>query len=203
MITIIDYGLGNLGSILNMCKKIQVPAEITRDISKISAAKKILLPGVGAFDIAMQKIEECGILPVLNQKALVDKVPFLGICLGMQILTERSDEGTLPGLGFINGETKKFVFEDSTLKIPHMGWNTIINMKDSQLTLEMDKEEYRFYFVHSYYVKCKNEADVVCKTTHGIKFDSIIQNENIYGAQFHPEKSHRFGMKLLSNFASI
>jgi imidazole glycerol-phosphate synthase subunit HisH len=202
MITVIDYGMGNLGSIRNMFKRIKVESEITGEVEKIAAAEKILLPGVGAFDAAMQKIKDAGLLDILNKKALEEKVPTLGICLGMQLLTSSSEEGKLPGLGWIDARTVKFNFTNNSLKIPHMGWNTVNIKKESPL-IENLPEEPRFYFVHSYYISCNNNSDVLTTTHYGIDFHSIIQHENIYGAQFHPEKSHKFGMKLLENFARI
>ena len=202
MITIINYGMGNLGSIQNMFKRIKVESEITGDIEKIASAKKILLPGVGAFDAAMQKIESAGLVDVLNKKVLVEKIPTLGICLGMQLLTRSSEEGKLPGLKWIDAETIKFSFNNHSLKIPHMGWNTVNIKKESRFINDLPDEP-RFYFVHSYYVHCNNTADVLTTTHYGIDFHSIIQHENIYGAQFHPEKSHKFGMKILENFARI
>lgn len=203
MIIVVDYGLGNLGSIANMLKKIGASFTIASDSDSIMNADKILLPGVGAFDAAMEKIDETGLREVLTKKAKVDKVPFLGICLGMQLIAEKSDEGALNGLGFIEGECKRFQFEDNKLKIPHMGWNTIELMKESELTAGMNNEEQRFYFVHSYYVQCVHQEDIVATTNYGGKFASIIQKRNVFGAQFHPEKSHRFGMNLLSNFARL
>jgi glutamine amidotransferase len=203
MITIVDYGLGNLGSIFNMLKKLNVKSEIVSDPDKVALSTKILLPGVGAFDAAMQKINHSGLLEILNQKAKVEKVPFLGICLGMQLLTEGSEEGVLPGLSFIKGSTKKFSFENPSLKIPHMGWNVVKLKNNSPLTKGMETEEQRFYFVHSYYVKCTNQDNVIGQTHYGFDFDCTIQDDNVFGVQFHPEKSHRFGMKLLKNFAAL
>lgn len=203
MITIVDYGLGNLGSIFNMLKKLNVKSEIVSDPDKIEKATKILLPGVGAFDAAMKKINERDLLDVLNQKAKVGKVPFLGICLGMQLLTEGSEEGILPGLSYIKGQTKKFSFNVSSLKIPHMGWNVVNFKNKSPLTQGMENEEQRFYFVHSYYVKCTNPENVIGQTHYGFDYDCAIQSDNVFGVQFHPEKSHRFGMKLLKNFADL
>lgn len=203
MVTIIDYGMGNLGSIQNMFKRIGVPSEITGDKERIALARKILLPGVGAFDAAMQKIAESNLLETLNKKVLEDKVPVLGICLGMQLLTKRSEEGVLPGLGWVDGETIKFNFAESpALKVPHMGWNLIHPVNPSPLLADLP-EEPRFYFVHSYYVQLKDPLDVLSTTHYGNHFHSIIQHENIYGAQFHPEKSHKFGMQLLANFAKL
>src|ERR1035437_2441570 len=197
MITIVNYGMGNLGSVQNMFKRIGVPTEITGDINKIEKAKKLLLPGVGAFGAAMQRIEESGLRNILDKKVLEEKIPVLGICLGMQLLTRSSEEASSPGLGWIAAQTLKFKFPaDSPLKIPHMGWNIAHPVKGSPFT-ENFSNEARFYFVHSYYVKADNIEDVLSTTYHGINFHSIIQHENIYGAQFHPEKSHKFGMRLL------
>ena len=205
MITILDYGMGNLGSIQNMFKRIGVSAEITGDIEVLGRARKILLPGVGAFDSAMMRINQSGLRDVLNRKVLQDRVPVLGICLGMQLLTESSEEGQLPGLGWIAARTLSFRERiDSQLKSPHMGWNLVSLNAPSALTRGFDEfEEPRFYFVHSYFVKCTDPADAILRTTYGIPYDSGIQKGNIYGVQFHPEKSHRFGMKLLENFASL
>ena len=203
MVTIVDYGMGSLGSIFNMFKKIGVPSKITSDKNEIEKAEKILLPGVGSFDAAMNKINELDFKELLNYKALEEKIPVLGICLGMQLLTNSSEEGVLPGLGWIQAETLKFKFEkEQNLKIPHMGWNLVKKNRDSKLTEDFI-DETRFYFVHSYYVKCQYDSNSILKTTYGLTFDSAIQNENIYGAQFHPEKSHKFGMNLLKNFSKI
>ena len=203
MITIINYGMGNLGSVTNMLKKIGVHCKITSDINEIEQAKKIILPGVGAFDAAVSRIDELNLRPVLTYKAKEQKIPFLGICLGMQLLTRGSEEGVLKGLNFVPAQTIKFKFEkDSDLKIPHMGWNFVKENTKSKLT-EGFTDEYRFYFVHSYYVLCDNPENSILKTTHGVEFDSAIQHENVYGAQFHPEKSHKYGMHLLTNFSKI
>jgi len=203
MITIIDYGIGNLGSIYNMFKRIKVESKISSDTEEILKAEKILLPGVGAFDAAMLRINENGFRDILNQKVLVEKTPILGICLGMQLLTKSSEEGKLSGLGWIPAVTKRFNFTNGTqLKVPHMGWNSVNKLNYSTL-IENLPEEPRFYFVHSYYVQVENPNYKLMSTKYGIEFDSIIQKENIFGAQFHPEKSHKFGMKLLENFAKV
>jgi glutamine amidotransferase len=202
MITIVDYGMGNLGSIQNMFKRIKVESQITGDVDKIAAAKKILLPGVGAFDAAMQRINESGLKEVLDKKAKEEKVPVLGICLGMQLLTNSSEEGKLSGLGWIDARTLRFQFTDHSLKVPHMGWNLVYKKNESPLINNLP-EEPRFYFVHSFHVQCSNPGDILTTTHYGIDFHSIIQHENIFGAQFHPEKSHKFGMKLLENFAQL
>jgi glutamine amidotransferase len=203
MIIIVNYGLGNLGSIFNMLKKIKVESKISSEPDVIAKAQKILLPGVGAFDNAMKKIEELNLKEILTGKALIEKVPFLGICLGMQILTDSSDEGVMPGFGWIKAKTKKFNFENgSDLKVPHMGWNTIRIANESPLSKNLLSET-KFYFVHSYYVEVEDENNSMFKTHHGLTFDSAIQKDNIFGAQFHPEKSHKYGMKFLENFARI
>jgi glutamine amidotransferase len=193
--------MGNLGSIYNMFKRIGVQVQVTGDLSVVERAKKILLPGVGAFDNAMSKINCSGLREVLDHKALVERVPILGICLGMQLLTRSSEEGKSNGLGWIAADTKRFP-ASAALKVPHMGWNIVIPTRDSALTRELPKES-RFYFVHSYYVQVDYESNSILKATYGITFDAAVQHDNIYGAQFHPEKSHRFGMILLGNFARL
>ncbi|MGV8059407.1 MAG: imidazole glycerol phosphate synthase subunit HisH [Smithellaceae bacterium] len=203
MITIIDYGMGNTGSIVNMLKKISIKSQITSDPEEIAKARKIILPGVGHFDRAMEKISQNGLREILDQKALKEKVPFLGICLGMQLLTKNSEEGECTGLGWIPAKTVRFRFsKESLLKIPHMGWNLVYKATPCPLT-ENFELEHRFYFVHSYHVQVENEKYSILKTEHGYSFDSAIQNDNIFGVQFHPEKSHRFGMRLLENFARL
>lgn len=203
MITIINYGLGNLGSVQNMLKRIGAPCKITSDLKEIEDAEKILLPGVGAFDSAIQKIDELNLRSILVHKAKVDKIPFLGICLGMQLLTRNSEEGVLKGLDLIPAKTIKFKFDNtSNLKIPHMGWNYVKVNTQSKLT-EGFTPEHRFYFVHSYKVVCDDNTNSILKTNYGGDFDAAIQNENVYGTQFHPEKSHKYGMHLLTNFAKI
>ncbi|MBU5636079.1 imidazole glycerol phosphate synthase subunit HisH [Geomonas sp. Red69] len=201
MITIVDYGMGNLGSIRNMFKRIGAAAVITGDLEQIARAEKILLPGVGAFDNAMLRIDESGLREVLDQKALVERVPVLGICLGMQLLTRSSEEGSRPGLGWVAAQTKRFPALPG-LKVPHMGWNLVELTRDSALTGGL-AGEVRFYFVHSYYVCVDDEKDQILKAHYGLDFTAALQHDNIYGAQFHPEKSHRFGMQLLKNFASL
>lgn len=203
MITIINYGLGNLGSVQNMLKRIGAPCKITSDLKEIEDAEKILLPGVGAFDSAIQKIDELNLRSILVHKAKVDKIPFLGICLGMQLLTRSSEEGILNGLDLVPAKTIKFKFDNtSNLKIPHMGWNYVKLNTQSKLT-EGFTPEHRFYFVHSYKVVCDDNTNSILKTNYGGDFDAAIQNENVYGTQFHPEKSHKYGMDLLTNFAKI
>jgi glutamine amidotransferase len=199
-IVIIDYGMGNIGSIENMLRYLGVKAIVSSDIDVILNADKIILPGVGNFDRAMKNIADLGLIDVLKEMALVKKKPFLGICLGMQIMCESSEEGVLPGLSFIQAKVKKFDFDPaSKLKVPHMGWNKIIINKSSDILNGLDDNS-RFYFVHSYFVKCQNEIDILTQTTYGFNFVSSFQVDNLIGAQFHPEKSHRFGVTLFKNF---
>jgi glutamine amidotransferase len=201
MITIVDYGMGNLGSIQNMFKYIEVPAEVTGDAKVLARASKILLPGVGAFDSAMQRIDSSGLRAVLDHKALEERIPVLGICLGMQLLARSSEEGSLPGLGWLGASVRRLPQSDG-LKVPHMGWNAVSPASASALTAGLAADA-RFYFVHSYFVTVDDEADSVLKAHYGVTFDAAIAHGNIFGAQFHPEKSHRFGMQLLANFARL
>lgn len=203
MIYIINYGVGNLNSISNIIKKVGGESEIISDVSLLKQAKKIILPGVGAFDHAMKKLAEHGWTEELTDTVVNRKIPTLGICLGMQMLCKKSEEGVLPGLGWIDAEVKKFNFPEGTnLKVPHMGWNQVHVKKENPL-IKNPEEEHRFYFVHSYHVVCNNDADILGTTNYGIEFTSSVSHDNIYGAQFHPEKSHRFGMELLKNFIDI
>ena len=203
MITIIDYGMGNLGSIFNMFKYLGIESSITSDFKEIDNASKIILPGVGAFDKAIINIKNLNLFDLIKKKALIDKIPFLGICLGMQLLTNKSEEGNLKGFGFIDGEVKKFRFNDNQrLKIPHMGWNDVVINKHSNILSDLP-ESPRYYFVHSYYVKVNNENDSILKTHYEITFDSGIRKDNIIGFQFHPEKSHKYGMTIFENFAKM
>lgn len=203
MIVIIDYGLGNLGSVFNMLKKIGIyDVCISGDEKIVSNASKIILPGVGSFDAGITNLENSKLIPVLNQKALVEKIPILGICLGMQLLTKRSDEGIKNGLGWIDAETVKFNLDETLkLKVPHMGWNYITVQKQNPL-VDIESKN-RFYFVHSYFVKCFDENQSIATSHFGNDFTCMVNKDNIFGAQFHPEKSLKFGMKLLNNFASL
>jgi len=200
-ITIIDYGLGNLGSIANMIKKVGGEFEFANDTETIKKAKKILLPGVGAFDNGMGNIHRLGIRDILDKKVLEENTPILGICLGMQLLGKGSEEGNLQGFGWISAVTKKFVLPKN-YAIPHMGWNTV-NQKKKSPIFEIYDPETRFYFVHSYYMQCTDEQDILFQTHYGIDFTSGVHHRNIFGVQFHPEKSHRFGKQLFSNFISL
>ena len=203
MIVIVDYHLGNLGSIKNMLKRIGSEALISSKVSDIEKAEKLILPGVGNFGQGMRNLEASGLLPVLEYKVIQKKTPILGICLGMQLFARKSEEGESTGLGWIDAEVVRFKLDDKErhLKIPHMGWNLVDIQQRDPLFEEMYPEP-RFYFVHSYHVVCRNEEEVLTRTFHGYEFVSSVKRENIYGVQFHPEKSHKFGMKLLDNFVT-
>jgi imidazole glycerol-phosphate synthase subunit HisH len=203
MITIIDYKTGNLGSIQNILKRIGEDSVITSDKYEIEKATKLILPGVGAFDTGMRNLMELDLVDILNKRVKVDRIPVLGICLGMQLLSNGSEEGSLPGLGWVDAETIRFRFKDTIeYKIPHMGWNFIKQHKDSRLFENMYPDA-RFYFVHSYYFRANMEKDILLSTNYEIEFTSAIENGNILGVQFHPEKSHKFGMTLLKNFVDF
>ena len=203
MIVIVDYGLGNLASVANMFKKAGIKNVcISSDEKVIAKASKLVLPGVGSFDAGMKNLEDSNLIPILNKKVLEEKVPILGICLGMQLLTKRSDEGQKSGLGWIDAETVKFKFDPSLkLKIPHMGWNYITVQKQNSLIDSNSKS--RFYFVHSYYVKCFDQSQSLATSHFGNDFVCMVMKDNIYGVQFHPEKSLKFGMRLLENFSKL
>ena len=204
MITIVDYGTGNLASIANMLKKISSGAVITSDAQEIARATKLILPGVGAFDTGMRNLTDLGLIEVLNRKVREERVPVLGICLGLQLFVSASEEGERPGLGWIDGTVLKFKPElsNGNLKVPHMSWNHIDVVKESKLFADMHPDP-RFYFVHSYHVQLDCNEDMLATTTYGYSFASAVEKENIAGVQFHPEKSHKFGMKLLKNFAEL
>lgn len=206
MVTIIDYGMGNLGSVANMLRKIGVPSQVAANPDDILKAEKLILPGVGAFDVGMTNLKNRGLIPVLNESVITKKTPILGICLGMQLLTSSSEEGSLPGLNWFNANTKRFRFEPNQkegrfpLRVPHMAWKSIEVHKSEPLF--KDLLDSKFYFVHGYYVEASSE-DTSAYAYHGHKFSAAIQKENIFGVQFHPEKSHRFGFSLLKNFSTV
>jgi glutamine amidotransferase len=184
-----------------MLKVAGAKATVSSDSKEIEQADKLILPGVGAFDKAMTNLKELKIIPLLNQKVVQQRIPILGICLGVQLFANSSEEGKLPGLGWIDAEVKRFRFEpnQTRLKIPHMGWDLIKIKKESSLLKDLEKNA-RFYFVHSYHIVCHNSEDVLTETFYGYDFTSSVQKGNILGVQFHPEKSHKFGLKLLKNF---
>ena len=202
MIVIIDYHMGNPGSIRNMLKKVGVESQISSDPGDIGNASKLILPGVGAFDRALQNLHDLGLFEVLNQKVREAQTPILGICLGMQLMTRRSDEGARAGFGWIDAETVRFRDLGPGMKVPHMGWNRI-TPACRHAVLEGLGDTPRFYFVHSYYVRCAAPENVLASAMYGIEFAAAIVRDHVIGVQFHPEKSHRFGMRLLKNFAEL
>jgi glutamine amidotransferase len=203
MITIVDYGLGNHGSIQGMLNRLGFSSEISGDPERIALARKLILPGVGHFDRAMSEIDRRGLRGLLDRKALEERVPILGICLGMQLLTRGSEEGELPGLAWIPASTLRFRPEPgSALKVPHMGWNEVTSTTPSPLTNGLP-EGARFYFVHSYHVQVDDSRHSMLRAVHGIPFEAGIQCGHLFGVQFHPEKSHRFGLMILARFGKL
>ena len=203
MIVIIDYGMGNLGSIKNIVKKAGHKSIISKDSDVISNASKLILPGVGNFKEAMNNLEHLNLIEILNNKVLIEKTPILGICLGMQLMTSFSEEGNVHGLDWIKGKTTKFTFSNQPeIKIPHMGWNEIIPSKSHKINSDFEIPS-RFYFVHSYFVTCEDEDDILHQTDYHGNFTSAFHKENIFGVQYHPEKSHVFGLQLMKNFIEL
>jgi glutamine amidotransferase len=202
MLTIIDYKAGNVRSIQNMLKKIGIKSLISDKTEDVQSAEKLILPGVGHFDYGMEQLEKSGLIEILNKKVLTDKTPILGICLGVQLMTKSSDEGTKAGLGWFDAFTVKF--DSSKLpencKIPHMGWNEITYNQNCKLFQNLHEVPPRFYFVHSYHLKANNENDILATANYGYEFTVALKKDNIIGLQFHPEKSHKFGMQVLKNF---
>lgn len=195
--------MGNLGSVVNMFKRINIKTKVTNDKNDILNSNKIILPGVGSFDKAMYNLKSSNLIEILKEFAQNKNKYIMGICLGMQLLTNGSDEGIEKGLGLINAYTHKFKFKDNTYKIPHMGWNYVKKNIDNEILKNFD-DKFKYYFVHSYYVKVKNEENSLLKTQYeNIIFDSGIVNNNIIGFQFHPEKSHKYGFQLFENFAKL
>lgn len=204
MITIIDYGLGNILAFVNVYRRQNIPIAVARSAIELSAATKFILPGVGAFDHAMQRLNQSGMRETVEELVLKEGVPVLGICVGMQILARSSEEGRLPGLGWIDGEVKKFDVSSLPHRthLPHMGWNDVRPVSVGGLFAGLGLDPL-FYFLHSYYFECDNPQDILAESAYGAKFTSAINHENIYGVQFHPEKSHHFGSQLLRNFADL
>lgn len=201
MVIVIDYGVGNIGSIINMFKRLGVEVETSSQPELIEKASKLILPGVGSFDLGMRKLNESGVAEILQKKVLVDKIPILGICLGVQLMTKGSEEGVLPGLGWFDAQTIKFRFteEHKRERVPHMGWRDTIIKKQSKL-FNLNDEEYRYYYVHSYHLLPKNEEDILTTARYGYEFVSGLEKDNMMGLQFHPEKSHKYGMRVFKNF---
>lgn len=199
MIGIINYGLGNLGSIQNMLKVIGEKSIISSDVNELEKCDKYILPGVGSFDAGMEKLNESGLTTFVKKKALEDKKPILGICLGMQLLGRKSEEGKLEGLGLIPFDNIRFRLEDTDLKVPHMGWD-VVEFKQENPLLKGLVGRQRYYFVHSYHAVCDKKENVLMTCDYGYEFACAVVKNNIMGVQFHPEKSHDFGMALLENF---
>lgn len=204
MIAVIDCGIGNVGSILNMLKKIDAEAVLAREIGDIEIADKLILPGVGSFDAGMGKLKESGLAEAIIHHAVTSGKPLLGICLGMQMLGRSSEEGKEKGLALIPFECRRFRFDsDSPLKIPHMGWDITTTLLPDDMLVKGLTLHQRYYFVHSYHAVCDREEDILMSCNYGYPFAAAVKYKNIYGVQFHPEKSHSFGMALLDNFAKI
>jgi len=204
MIAIIDYGLGNVRAFADVYKKLNIPAIIVKQAGDLKNISKAILPGVGAFDQAMQLLEKSGMRQSLDEIVLHRHVPVLGICVGMQMLAGSSEEGSLPGLGWIDGEVKKFnpsALEQS-MRVPHMGWNNIKPLKTNDLLQGFDLES-RFYFLHSYYFQSHRSEDIIAVTDYYGEFACAVNSGNVFGVQFHPEKSHHWGIRLLENFAKV
>jgi len=204
MITIIDYGLGNIRAFSNAYERLNIKTKVAHSVEDIKHASKIILPGVGAFDYAMSQLNASGMRDELDKQVLENKVPIMGICVGMQMLAKSSEEGKMPGLGWIDGQVKLFDISLIPYKtqLPHTGWNSIKPDNNCKLLSRFD-ERSRFYFLHSYYFICNNIEDIIATTEYGVTYASAVNRDNIYGIQFHPEKSHANGVQLLNNFALL
>jgi imidazole glycerol-phosphate synthase subunit HisH len=202
MITIVDYGLGNIAAFKNIYKRLGIPVIVAQTAEQLAGAERIILPGVGAFDWAMQRLEASGMRPKLNEMVLERQVPVLGVCVGMQMMAKSSEEGKLSGLGWFDAVVRLLPspgFEGSMF-LPHMGWNDVV---PSQSKLFTGLPAPRFYFLHSYFFECRDQGDTLAVTDYGGKFTSVAVRGNVYGVQFHPEKSHQWGVQLLKNFAEL
>jgi glutamine amidotransferase len=204
MITIIDYGLGNILAFANIYKRLNVAVAVAKNASELSRATKLILPGVGAFDHAVSLLQQSGMRETLDEMVLGRAIPVLGICVGMQILAAGSEEGRLPGLGWIDGEVRKFDVASSpqAVRLPHMGWNDVKPVAPSPLFAGLETDA-RFYFLHSYYLQCGRDENVLAQAEYGTTFCCAVRSNGIFGVQFHPEKSHRYGTRLLKNFAEL
>lgn len=203
MITVLDYGLGNVAAFVNIYKRLNLPVEVAATAEQLSGAEKIILPGVGAFDWAMSRLNDSGMRQCLDYLVIQMKTPVLGVCVGMQMMARKSDEGKLPGLGWIDAEVKRFDdagFNQRT-HLPHMGWNDVIPRRSDCLFKGLSSP--RFYFLHSYYFSAANSDDVLGVTDYSGDFASVARCDNVFGTQFHPEKSHQWGISLLKNFAEL
>jgi glutamine amidotransferase len=203
MIRIVDYGLGNILAFQNMYKRLNVEVAVAKTAGDLASATRIILPGVGAFDHAMELLDQSGMRPTLTELVMDRKMPVIGICVGMQILAKASDEGTRPGLGWIDGQVRHFgALEGQNLLVPHMGWNDVRPTPGNRLFENLETDA-RFYFLHSFFFECAQAADVAAAANYGIDFACAVRHDNIHGVQFHPEKSHHFGAQLLKNFAEL
>ena len=204
MITIIDYGVGNVLAFVNVYNRLNVPVTVAKSADDLRNASRLILPGVGSFDHAMQQLDQSGMRQLVEQLVMRDKLPVLGICVGMQMLAKSSDEGKLPGLGWIDGTVKKFdlsaMLPDTNL--PHMGWNDVAPVAEGGLFKGIEKDS-RFYFLHSFYFECHQQSNVLAVSDYGGNFSCAVQQDNVFGVQFHPEKSHHFGSQLLKNFSEV
>jgi glutamine amidotransferase len=198
LISIVDYNVGNAGSVMNMLAYLGIEAEITSDWHKIDNASKLIISGVGSFDNGMQNLLDSGLRDLLEKKVIRDHIPVLGICLGLQLMGRSSEEGSFAGMGWLDAESKRF--DSTAVRTPHMSWNTVKYNKESKLFAGFENEA-RFYFAHSYYIETSDDASVAATAVYGSEFVAAVEKDNIAGVQFHPEKSHRYGMKLLKNFA--
>lgn len=204
MISIVDFGLGNIQAFLNVYKRLNVDARTARSADDLRGATKVILPGVGAFDHAVERLDESGMREVLDDLVLRQRVPVLGVCVGMQILGSSSEEGTRPGLGWIDGRVRHLnaLSVDGPLQLPHMGWNDVEAATGNPLFAKLESDA-RFYFLHSYYFECNRDKDIAATSFYGRSFCCAVSSDNIHGVQFHPEKSHHYGMRLLQNFAEL
>ncbi|MGH8384645.1 MAG: imidazole glycerol phosphate synthase subunit HisH [Pyrinomonadaceae bacterium] len=204
MITIVDYGLGNIQAFVNVYRRLHIPVAVAKSAAELEGATKIILPGVGAFDHAIERLDASGMRPVLDKLVVESKIPVLGICVGMQILSDSSEEGTLPGLGWVPGKVRSFkaIPELSDLPLPHMGWNDVSPSLNNSLFKGFE-EEVRFYFLHSFFFDCLKPEHIAASSNYGLDFSCAVRADNVYGVQFHPEKSHHFGVGLLKNFAEL
>lgn len=204
MITIIDYGLGNVLAFVNVYNRVNIPVKVARTADDLAGATRLILPGVGSFDHAMEQFDRSGMRGPVEELVVQEGMPVLGICVGMQMLARSSDEGKLPGLGWIEGNVRKFNKEKMPkgTNLPHMGWNDVTPTEPGGLFKGLEQNA-RFYFLHSYYFECAQQSNALALTDYGPAFSCAVRRENVYGVQFHPEKSHHFGSQLLSNFAEV
>ena len=204
MIALIDYGVGNIRAFTNIYKNLNIPVKIAKNVNDLTDVTKLILPGVGAFDHAMEQLEQSGMRQRLDELVLDNRMPIVGICVGMQMLAHSSDEGKLSGLGWIDASVKRFDVSkiNYSTHLPHMGWNDVNPIKENGILKGLENDA-KFYFLHSYYFHCNDPQDTIAITDYGIEFSCAVNKNNIYGVQFHPEKSHQYGIQLLNNFANL